>query len=280
MQHLRNLYAIPLSLTLSLFAGSAMAFNWSGVEKADIKTAQAARDAKSPAGIEFLLTGFTNASEGVAIRCMDYVKRMVIEDGVPYDREKLCTFAGGQLPGGTTKLTDKLCYLITDLGPGENGRKKLEHLLLGDNVENARIAIRCLIGIRASKDIMANVRDALSSSESAKPAGDRDSLVAIRKAAAEKHASDEGFQLYAIRAIGILGNDSDVSMLKDVLDPTKTQALEGKYQIDRVVYALRACPRFTGGRDLITPYLTHPEKKIKKEAEKALEDWSKKNPGK
>lgn len=279
MQHLRNMSLIPLSLTLALFAGAAMAWDWSGVEKIDIKTAQAARDAKSPAAIDFLVTGFTNIYEDVAIRAIDYVKRMVTENGVPYDREKLCTLAAAQLPGNTHKLTDKLCYFISDIGPGVNGRKKLEQLLLDNDVNRARIAIRVLIGIRASRDFMANVRDAMSSI-SEKPAGDSKSLVVIQKAAAEKHQDDEAFQLYAIRAIGILGNDSDVSMLKKTLDPAKTQSVEGKYQIDRVVYALRACPRFTAGRDLISPYLTHSEKKIKKEAQKAMEEWMKKNPGK
>lgn len=279
MQHPSRLSSIPLSLALTLFAFSAPAWNWTGVEKTDIKTAQNARDAKSPAAIDFLVTGFTNAYEGVAIRCIDYVKRMVMEDGVTYDREKLCALAAGQIPGGTRKLTDKLCYFMSDLGPGDNGRKKLEQLLLGDDLNNAHIAIRCLIGVKASADFMANVRDAMASVHG-KPAGDRNSLIVIQKAASEKHQNDEGFQLYAIRAIGILGNDSDVSMLKEVLDPAKTQSLAGKYPIDRVVYALRACPRFPDGRELITPYLTHSEKKIKKEAQKALEEWSKKNPGK
>lgn len=279
MQHSNRMSAILLLPALAFFAVSAPAWDWSGDEKADIKTAQAAHDAKSPAAVEFLLSGFTNASEAVAIRCIDYVKRMVTEKGVPYDREALCGLAAGQLPGRTFKLTDKLCYFITDLGPGEKGRKKLEQLLFDDEVNNARIAIRCLIGVRASRDFMANVRDVFASI-SAKPAGTRDSLGQIRKAADGKHKGDESFQLYAIRAVGILGAGEDVSMLKDVLDPAKTQSVEGKYQVDRVVYALRACPVFPGGRELIAPYLTHSDNKVRKEARKALEEWSKKNPGK
>ena len=278
MKHHGATSEMALALLAVLFAFSAPAWDWTGDEKADIKAAQSAQDAWSPAAVTFLLSGFTNTSEAVAIRCMDYVKRMVTEHGVPYDREQLCSLAAGQLPGRTFKLTDKLCYFISDVGPGETGRKKLEKLLMDDEVNNARIAIRCLIGVRASRDIMANVRDAMSSMQM-KPAGNRDSLLAIRKAADGKHKNDESFQLYAIRAVGILGAGDDSAMLKDALDPEKTRTVEGKYQVDCVVYALRACPVFPGGRELITPYLTHSDSKIKKEAKKALEEWARKNPG-
>lgn len=254
-----------------LLACSAGAWEWVGNTRTKIKTAQVARDSKTTEAIEFLVSGFTDDAEEVAIRCIDYVKRMILVEGVPYDLDTLRASATQLLPARTLDLSEKLADLLASIGPGEAGRAKLEEMLLADNVKTSKIALNALIGEGGWRDPFSIFRDKAQHLKK-NPAGDNNSLKKIMEAA-KKFSNDEPYQVAAIRAIGVLGAEEDVPLLAETLN-TRNLNPDGKYQTDRVVYALRAAAKFKAGRDLIDLYIGSPNRKLRKEAQKALEDWA------
>jgi len=252
-----------------LLVNMAGAFEWSGDEKVRVKTAQSAKDAKTPGAVDFLITGFDDQADKVAVRCMDYAVRLVVVDGVAYDKEKLCDAAVKRIPARTYALTEKLCDVVVGVSPSSRGRKKLEELLLSDDVKNCGIAVRALIGISGTRDFMANIKDAIDRKKD-QPAGDHDSLAVIQKAA-KKFKDDAAIQIYAVRAIGVLGTEQDVPKLAEILKGAETKPLTGdKKELDRVVYAIQAAAKFTAGKPIIEPLLKSPNMKVQKEARKAL----------
>jgi hypothetical protein len=269
---------LTLAFGLAAAGSASGAWEWPAEEKARIETAQKARDAKTPESLAFLLTGFDDPYESVAIRCMDYVKRMVLKDNVACDRDALAAFAMARIPASTVKRTEKLVFFLADVGPGDEGRTKIESLLEAEDAAVSIVALKALANFRYTRDFMADLRDYWQF-DGGKPAGTSASLDAIARAA-ERFPSDTHYQLYAIRAIGILGEEKDAVRLAAVLNPEdpRNASPQSGYEADRLIYALRACPKFQAGKALIEPFLASPNRKVQKEAEKALKEWTEKHP--
>lgn len=252
-------------------AWGAWEWEWLGDAKMRTKMARRALDAKTPEAVAFLVTGFDDTDEGVAIRCMDYVIRLVGVQGVQADREALCAAVIERIPARSYKLTEKACDVLAAVGPCEGAREHLRDVLVQDNVEVSRIVLRAMLGLAGYRDIMANVKDVFDRRDE-RALGDAGSLDAIAEAA-DKFAADKSFQLLAIRAIGILGEEEDCERLAEILNDKRARAPSGKYEVDRVVYALRGAVRFEGGRELIEQHLMNLDRKVVKEAKKCLERW-------